>query len=135
MGCGDATPACSLGGVWRCGCPACCNCDGPLRQKKTSTSGYITVFNLRLFLNQDVSSTITKSRCFSHTKIPGRVARPSEPPKRTLLNLRVPHSRRRRGCGFRRFTINHHSELHPSFLSLTLVRISTNIQRLANVLA
>ncbi len=31
-----------------------------------------------------------------------RVAHPSTPPKQKPLNFRVPHSRRRRGCGFRR---------------------------------
>src|SRR5271168_4506913 len=32
----------------------------------------------------------------------GRVGHPSTPPKQRPLNFRVPHSRRRRGCGFRR---------------------------------
>jgi len=36
----------------------------------------------------------------------GRVAHPSTPPKQKPLNFRVPHSRRRRGRGFRRSLTN-----------------------------
>jgi hypothetical protein len=49
-------------------------------------------------------------------KVFGRVSQPSTPSKCTPLNCRVPHPRRRRGCGFRRYSVNHHREFRSPIL-------------------
>ena len=45
-----------------------------------------------------------------------RVADSSTPPEPTPLILRVPHPRRRRGCGFIRHSVNHHGEFRSPIL-------------------
>jgi len=75
------------------------------------------------FKSTDVSTGVLDIKIQADSVDTGRrVAHPSTPPKQTPLNCRVPHSRRRRGCGFRRSRTSRNASARVSMARLHRVR-------------